>query len=190
METESKAQSTIPLEALFQEARVEREDSPRDRTGLPQIQKIRYTHDAMIDLIIANPWVSQNEIAAHFGYTAAWVSLIFSSDAFKERLTARKDELIDPTIRASIEERLKAVVSRSLEVLAEKLAKPAAAVPDALALRAAEMGAKALGLGGNAPAQNVVPLNHLEGLAQRLLLLKSQTLGGSTYEGEIKTIEG
>ena len=98
------------------------------------IAKVRYTHDAMIDLVIENPWISQNEIGARFGYTATWVSLIFSSDAFQERLTARKTELVDPTLRASIEERLRAVASRSLDVLLEKLNKPAASVPDNLAL--------------------------------------------------------
>jgi hypothetical protein len=81
------------------------------------------------------------------------------------------------------------VVTRSLEVLAEKLSKPAAAVPDNLALRAMEMGSKALGLGGNAAPVNVVPLNHLETLAQRLVLLKSQATGGMIYEGEIKEVQ-
>lgn len=189
METNSTAQE---LESLFQGAvstshTVAREDQPH----MPGIKKVRYSHDAMIDLIVENPWISQNEIAAVFGYTAPWVSLIFSSDAFKERLTQRKEELIDPTIRASIEERLRSVVNRSLEVLAEKLSKPAGSVPDNLALRAAEMGAKALGLGGNAPPQSVVPLNHLESLAQRLVQLKSQTVPEVHYvEGESKIIEG
>jgi hypothetical protein len=132
------------------------------------IQKIRYTHDAMIDQIVMNPSISQNELAAVFGYTPAWVSLVMSSDAWKERLAARKAELVDPTIVASLNERFEAMVRRSLDVLNEKLAQPASAIPDNLALRAAELGAKALGLGGNAPPPPV-PAGRLEQLAERLV---------------------
>jgi hypothetical protein len=137
------------------------------------IQKVRYTHDAMVDEIVRNPAVSQNELAAVFGYTPTWVSLVLSSDAFQERLAQRKGELVDPTIRASLEERFRSLTRRSLEVLQEKLQQPANAVPDQLALRAAELGAKALGLGGNAPPQAPsVPVDHLDRLAQRLLALQ------------------
>jgi len=153
----------------------------------PGIAKVRYTHDAMIDLVVQNPAISQNEIGARFGYTASWVSLIFSSDAFQERLTARKTELVDPTIRASIEERLRAVTTRSLDVLLDKLNKPASSVPDNLALRAAELGAKGLGVGGHAPQAPAV--DHLEVLAQRLIQLQGKAIGqtvkiieGETYE--------
>lgn len=144
------------------------------------IAKVRYSHDAMIDAIVMNPAVSQNELAAMFGYTPAWVSLVMSSDAFKERLEARRAELVDPTIRATLEERFKALVTRSLEVLQEKLSQPTTAIPDNLALRAAELGAKALAIGGNAPPPAVpVPPDYLEKLADRLSTLNNR---GVTYE--------
>jgi hypothetical protein len=142
------------------------------------IAKVRYTHDAMIDMVVENPWVSQNELGARFGYTATWVSLIFSSDAFRERLHERKAELVDPQIRASIEERLRAVTAKSLDVLLEKLNRPV--VADNLALRAAELGARGMGTGGFAPPQAPAH-DHLEILAQRLIALKSR---GVTYEAE------
>jgi hypothetical protein len=41
-----------------------------------EIQKVRYTHDAMIDLIIADPSIHQNHLAKIFGYTASFVSII------------------------------------------------------------------------------------------------------------------
>lgn len=86
-----------------------------------ELKKVSYTHDAMIDLIIENPAASQGEIAAHFGYTPGWVSQVFNADAFKERLAQRKDELVDPVIRASIEEKLQALADKSIQVLLEKL---------------------------------------------------------------------
>ena len=91
---------------------------------MPEIAKVRYTHDAVIDEILANPSVSQGELSARFGFTQAWMSIIINSDAFKERLAERKGELVDPKIAASIAERLDAVARRSLDKLLEKLDSP------------------------------------------------------------------
>lgn len=148
------------------------------------IEKVRYTHDAMIDMLIAQPSISQNELASRFGYTPAWVSLVMSSDAFKARLAARREELIDPAIRLTIEERFHAVVTRSQEVLLAKLSQPAEKVSDNLALRAMELGAKALGLGTGQQAVPSVPAaDHLASLAHRLIDLQ-QSARAHTYEGE------
>lgn len=114
------------------------------------IQKVNYSHDGMIDLIIGNPMVSQGDIAKHFGYTQAWVSRIMNSDAFQARLAMRKGELIDPTIVLSIDERFKALASKSLDVVLDKLTMTQS--PD-LALKALEVSSKALGYG--ARAQNL-----------------------------------
>lgn len=144
-----------------------REHSP----SMTQVAKVSYTHDSMIDLIIERPTISQNELAAHFGYSVPWVSHIIASDAFQMRLAARKDELIDPTIRATIEERFKALVYRSLEVLHEKLNRPVAAIPDNLALRAAELGARSLGLGGATAAPAAPQGDRLLVISERLVNL-------------------
>lgn len=87
-----------------------------------RIQRVSYTHDAMIDLVLQNPMISQNDIADHFGYTASWVSIVFNSDAFQARLAARKTEIVDPLVRGQVEEAIKGLVSRSVEILREKLA--------------------------------------------------------------------
>jgi hypothetical protein len=109
------------------------------------IRKVNYSHDSMIDKIIENPWVTQNELAAYYGYTPGWVSQVIASDAFQSRLAQRKDELIDPAIKATIEERFKALVIQSYEVLKRKLESPA--VPAELALKSLDVAAKALGYG-------------------------------------------
>lgn len=140
------------------------------------IDKVRYSHDSMIDVIIANPGISQNALAAHFGYTPPWVSQIISSDAFQEKLAARRQEIIDPSLVASVEERFRALADRSLQVLQEKLSNPANAIPDNLALKAAELGARGLGAGGFGREQPAPPtppgLSHLEELARNLVALQ------------------
>lgn len=114
------------------------------------IARVKYSHDAMIDLMIENPAISQGELAAKFGYTQAWVSRICNSDAFLARLAQRKADLIDPTVAASIEEKLRALASASLDVVLEKVT--LTRNPD-LALNAAKLSTTALGFG--ARQQNV-----------------------------------
>lgn len=114
------------------------------------IQRVRYSHDAMIDVLIANPSITQNEIAKHFNYSVAWVSRIFSSDAFQARLAARRDEVVNPVIAQSVEDRIKGLAMQSLDILEEKLAATRSAD---LAMKAFELSTKAAGYG--ARQQNV-----------------------------------
>lgn len=110
------------------------------------IKRITYTHDAMIDMLIANPALSEGQIALAFGYTRAWISRIFCSDAFQARLAQRKEELVAPVLLATFEERIQDLATRSAEVLMEKLDNPEC---DAnVAVKTLDVSAKVLGLGG------------------------------------------
>jgi hypothetical protein len=136
-------------------------------SGRIQIQKVRYTHEDCIDLILAQPGISQNELAARYGYSPAWISVVINSDAFQSRLASRRVELVDPVLAATLNERFRALTVRSLEVLQEKLSLPSQSVPDQLALQAAALGAKSLGLG--VPQAQATPAgDNLSVLAERL----------------------
>ena len=95
---------------------------------MPEIARVRYTHDAVIDEILMNPAISQNDLAKHFGFSASWMSIVINSDAFQERLAERKGELVDPKVRATISERLDAIAKRSLEKIMDRLDNPAAQI--------------------------------------------------------------
>lgn len=118
------------------------------------IARVKYSHDAMIDLLIADPKISQGKIAEIFGYTQAWVSRVMCSDAFNARLAERKTEMVDPVIRMTIEEKFRAATTKSLEIVMDKLEK----VPNVdTAFKMMEIGVKALGLGArqaNVSVQN------------------------------------
>ncbi len=134
------------------------------------IQKIGYSHDGMINMILANRGISQNQLAAHFGYSPSWISQVMSSDAFHARLLERAAELEDPTIMATIEDGLKGMAARSMEILKEKLDQPSSVIPDNLALRTLELATRALGYGARESAVNV-QVNvgeHLEKLGDNL----------------------
>src|ERR1700674_4737061 len=153
-------------------------------TQIPKgaIQKVNYSHDGMINLILTNRGISQNQIAQHFGYTASWVSQVMSSDAFRARLMERAAEIEDPTIRASVEEGLKGLITRSMEILKEKLNGEAASIPDNLVLRTLDLSTRAAGYGAKttAVAVQVNVDSHLEELGGRLTTLlarkKSETI--------------
>jgi hypothetical protein len=102
--------------------------------------RLRFSHDAMVDFIIANPAASNRIIATAFGFTEGWISRVICSDAFQARLAQRKDELVDPVITANIEERLQGLAVLSATVLEEKLE----------ASRNPELAAKVLGMTVNA----------------------------------------
>lgn len=109
------------------------------------IQKVSYTHDMIIDWMIQNPQAhTRREIAAQFGYTEVWINRLLGSDAFQARLAARREELIDPTIRNNIEENFKGLAQQSMDVLMEKLSVDRN--PE-VALRTLELSSRALGYG-------------------------------------------
>lgn len=126
-------------------------DLPPERQGpsaADAIAKVGYSHDKMMDLMVANPRVKQDDLAAYFGYTPGWVSRVVNSDSFKLRMAQRREQLVDPLIVASLEERFKALAMRGLEVMQEKLDQPAAVVAFGDAAKAVEIGAKGLAVGG------------------------------------------
>jgi len=114
------------------------------------LQRVSYTHDAMCDLIIANPAISKTDLAKHFGYSLPWVSRVLNSDAFQMRLAVRKADIVDPSLVLSIEEKLKVLCSESLDILIDKLTTTKSAD---LAVTALGVGLKAAGYG--ARQQNV-----------------------------------
>lgn len=166
------------------------EQVSRPASGLkPAIAKINYSHSAMIDLILAEPGISQNEIAARFGYSASWISTIMATDAFQTAFAERSAEIIDPSLKATVEERFKGLVLRSIEILQHKLAKPPDQVPDELALRTFQAASKAAGYGARDSSIHVTQNvhNHLEVLGTNLtqLLRKKKTEAQENFDAQI-----
>jgi hypothetical protein len=128
------------------------------------VARVSYTHDAFIDLMIAQPMISKGDLAKHFGYTLAWVSRVTNSEAFHARLAQRKSDIVDPSLIMSIEERLRAVTSQSLDIVMEKL--EAAPSLDS-AMKVLEMSTKALGYGAR-QANVAVQQNFVVAMPQKV----------------------
>lgn len=125
---------------------------------MSEIKKVRYTHDAMIDEILMNPSVSQGELAKQFGFSQTWMSIVINSDAFQERLAERKGQLTDPTVIASINERLDAIAKRSLDKIMDRLDSPTANLKTIELVAIAKLG---VGDKNNRPAGPQVQNNNL-----------------------------
>ena len=150
--------------------------APSHAATMGVLDKVGYSHRDMIDYIIANPRVTQGQLAARYGYTQSWVSNVMASDAWKSALAARRTELVDPVLTATITERFEGITRLSLERLQQKLEAPQ--VSDQIVIKAVELGATALGVGGNAPPPPPPAADHLAQLATRLIALQSQVRQG------------
>lgn len=143
------------------------------------IAKLRYSHEAMIDLIIQRPEIRQGELAIIFDRTPSWISIIMSTDLFKAKLAERREQLVDPEIRESWRVRAEGCMSRATEILEEKLDRPADQVPDQLALQTIKVMGANLGLGTRDPIISQTQVHvHLEELGNNLvgLLRRRKTL--------------
>lgn len=154
--------------------------------GESAVAKVSWSHEAMIDAMIANPAIAGWELARMFGYTESWISRVRSSNAFRERLRERAQEMVDPVLLATIEENFDAMVARSQEILLEKLSEPSQNVDPQLALQCAALGAKATGRGGfgakTAPTVVIRDAGWLERSAERLRSLNEGVVDVASRE--------
>jgi hypothetical protein len=157
----------------------------------PGPAKVSYTHEAMIDLLLTRPGITQNELAEAFGYTPAWVSRIMVSDAFRAKLAERRAEIIDPEVRDRAKKNFEAIVLRSQDLLMEKLNASATQVSDATVLRALDISSKAIGYGARAEVLQPVAINvdqHLTVLGENLtkmLRQRREEVEDGVVEGEV-----
>lgn len=160
--------------------------------GAQHIQKLRYSHEAMIEMIVAEPSVKQNELARRFGMTASWISTVLNSDAFQVKLHERMAEVWGE-FSVPLQEQMKGLMARSMEILREKLDRHQSVIPDQLALRTFELTSRAAGYGARDTA--IVQVNvtqKLDDNADQLVHLlrrkKAQVLDGEATS--IPDLEG
>lgn len=130
--------------------------------GYPQndrrLARTHYSHEAMIDVILANPTISQGELAQRFDRSYNWICVVMGSDAFQAALAKRRDDITDPEIAATITEKLRGLANHSLAVIAERLEATKSAD---LAVKSLEIATKALGFGARPQGGSVVNNNYV-----------------------------
>lgn len=178
------------LQSLIEGRPLEGLPSSSPNTALPRVPvaKLSYNHEAMIDILIREPWISQNELADRFGMSASWISTIICSDLFQSKLAERREALVDPEIRMSIKTQFEGLLSRSLEVLRAKMDASPDKIADQLALQTAKMTSQSLGMGVRESKINSTEVHvHLEELGNNLvgLLRRRKADAGRIIDGEV-----
>ena len=177
-----------PLETDMQAIAMlsEMEDLPvRSAPTMGNLAKVSYTHLDMIDYMICNPGCKLEDLARRYGYSIGWICNVQASDAWKSAFAKRRGDMTDELVEQNVKERMEGITLLSLERLKQKLEAPM--VSDQVVLRAVELGAKAMGVGGNAPSTQAPAADHLAQLANRLIDLQSKVRAGRTYDAEVVT---
>lgn len=150
--------------------------------------RVQYSHDGMIQLMIDNPGWGHAKLAKHFGHTPGWFANVLAGDEFQMRLDLRRHEVLDPTLTATMEERFRGLTLQALTVMQKLLDNPK--VQDATVLKAAEIGIKALGLGMKKDEEEKPKEVHsLDTLADRLVGLMKGKAPGQGLIGQREVLD-
>lgn len=127
-----------------------------------------YTPEAMIEVLIAHPDWALAQYAREFGRSKGWMASVLASEAFQQTMAPHKNQILNPAITATMEERVRALAIRSMDVLQEKL--DSKEVSDLVVLKATELGIKGLGMGqAKELPRDSAPSLGVEALADRLV---------------------
>ena len=109
-----------------------------------QLKRLEHWHHQLIDVLLAHPEMSGREVAAHFGVSAVWISIVKNSPIFRAEFERRR-EMISRTVDTDIATEATAVAKLSLAELRERIARDGDDVSWRELLDAAAMGLKMLG---------------------------------------------
>jgi Flp pilus assembly CpaF family ATPase len=116
--------------------------------------------------VLDNPLAQPDAIAAHFKQRPAWFMMVLASDKFQRALDPYREQVANPMYTATMEERLRALALKGMDVIQTRL--ESKEVSDLLVLKATEIGIKGLGLGQ--PKDDAEkPVGTVESLAERLV---------------------
>lgn len=101
--------------------------------GAQIIEKVSHIHECIINEMVADPLVTQKELCERFAYSAGWMSRLINSDSFQARLAERREQLLDPMLKARLKDKMESVVMQSLSTIQHKLNAPEASADLAMA---------------------------------------------------------
>lgn len=87
-----------------------------------QVKELNQVHEAIMAEILARPQATLAELAAKFGYTQSWISVIVRSDAFRARIKAENAEVMS-VLTGDIKDKLITLVDVGVEKLSKHMEK-------------------------------------------------------------------
>ena len=107
-------------------------------------RRMRYWHEYVIDLMLTNPELDQNTIAAMLGRSPSWLSRIVNSHMFQEAKALRRMEH-DAGIHASIVDKLESLADLTLDLMTERVVQKGNEMPMQMLRETCDSALKALG---------------------------------------------
>lgn len=125
---------------------------PEKPTWTPVLD--RPIHDAIVDQLILSPGIGLTELSRMFGYSPQAIGLMMRSDFLREKLRKKREDLVDPILKATLEDRFQVMLEVSLRVATDVIGETKNAE---LALKGIDVAARALGFGAKtAPPSNQI----------------------------------
>lgn len=128
--------------------------------GKRQISNIRSIHDQIIDYLIANPHVSNNDVAKEFGVTPQWLSTVKHSDAFQEVYQRRYKE-VSNRFFLNLHQKVTMLAETAVDILQDRLEADGMVLPSdfvkelaEMALRHSVLGDRGVNGGGKTPSDS------------------------------------
>lgn len=87
--------------------------------------KLKYSHTALIDALIANPMIDKKELAETFGVSYSWICTATNSDAFLTLLEKRRREIADPILIETLTDRMRALTNGVIDLIEQRVGKGA-----------------------------------------------------------------
>lgn len=129
-----------------------------------QRKRVLWWHDAIIDVMLANPGWTIKQIAEHLKRKPQTLYLVTGSDVFRARLAARREEHAR-NLSASIVQKTTEVADKALELVKNRLdSEGSAAIPTLSLVSIADTALERLGYGTKPQAQ--VTINNVNGTQQ------------------------
>lgn len=113
------------------------------------IKRVRYWHEYVIDLMLTNPELNQNQIAAMLGKTPAWLSRVVNSDMFQMAKAQRRADH-NSGIHASIVDKLESLADLALDAMTERVLQHGNTLPMSTLKETCDMALKSMGYGSGA----------------------------------------
>lgn len=82
----------------------------------PALQKLGVKHEDILNYVLANPNVTQQDVADKYGLTRVWVNIVMNSDAFQAALAERQNH-ISTLVDINLAEQIRGVANFAVEDL-------------------------------------------------------------------------
>ena len=126
---------------------------------------LRYSHEAIVDLMLQHPNWDQNTIARYLNLTPVWLSRVIHTDAFRDYYNRRRDEH-NSNVSESVIDNMQELAIGAIKLMKSKIENEnGEEVSPRIVLETIAVASKALGYGGhsNQGAPTVqVNINHVD----------------------------